>query len=91
MKKYFPTYEQFLDFNNDWRKSQKKEHQHKALIALYYPFALIVLCLLYVFIFCIFSKLQSSSYSSKGYRNSDRYRKVIKEGVFYDSVEYHER
>lgn len=47
MKNMFPTFNEFRKINNTWRESQKKEHQHKYVVALYYPFALIGLCLLY--------------------------------------------
>ena len=89
MKNMFPTFNEFRKFNNSWRESQKKEHQHKYVVAFYYPFALIGLCLLYGAFFWVIAAVKSSSKYS--YRRSDKYRKVIKEGIFWDSVEYHER
>jgi hypothetical protein len=93
MKDMFLTFNEFRKFNNEWRESQKKEHQHKYIVALYYPFALIGLCLFYGAIICICVYvyqliIRERKYS---YRNSDKYRKVIKEGIFWDRVEYHER
>jgi putative salt-induced outer membrane protein YdiY len=87
--KYFQTFNEFRRFNNSWRESQKKEHQHKYIVAFYYPFALIGLCLLYgAFFWFIASTRSRSRYS---YRTSDKYRKVIKEGIFWDTVEYQEK
>ena len=57
-------------------------------IVLYYPFVLFFCFLLFLAI----RKIVSAIVNSPSHKYpSDRYRKVIKEGVFWDTVEYHER
>lgn len=89
MKNRFPTFNEFRKFNNKWREFNKKEHQHKYLVAFYYPFALIGLLLLYSAFLGLLNKTKEKVKYS--YRNSNKYRKVIKEGILWDSTEYHER
>lgn len=44
-----------------------------------------------IIIMCIILFSSKSRTPSRAYRNSPRFRKVIKEGIFFDTVEYHER
>ncbi len=90
MKKVFPTYKEFSRFNDCYRlKINKKPRNPKWLKVIYYPFALIGLGLLYLCFFWLIAMVKSSSRTS--YRSSGKYRKVIKEGILFDTVEYHER
>ncbi len=90
MKDFFPTYNEFRTFNNKWRQHFNKERQHKFVIAFYYPFAILGLCFLYAIFFWAVESVKGSS-SKNNYRRSSKYKKVIKEGLFFDTVEYHER
>ena len=88
MRFHLPTFNEFVQFNNSLRERSKKKHQHKILIALYYPFVLMLICLFYWVISTINTKRKSKL---EDYRSSDKYKKVIKEGIFFDTIEYHER
>ena len=89
MKGYFQTYREFTKTNNWWRKSLGKEKNHKVVIAIYYPFSIVGVAIIYLFLFWAIAMLKDSSKVS--YRNSRKYKKVIKEGILFDTVEYHER
>jgi len=90
MKGIFPTYNEFKSFNDDWRKHLNKEPQHKFIVGFYYPFAILGLLLVYGFLFGAISSAKERSRKSY-HKNPEKYRKVIKEGIFFDTVEYHER
>lgn len=90
MDKLFPSYKKFSRYNDWYRlKINKKPRNPKWLKVTYYPFALIGLCLLYGAFFWLIVMVRSSNRTS--YRTSDKYRKVIKEGILFDTVEYHEK
>lgn len=57
------------------------------------PLRWILLCLLTIVVAFVMICTVMSARVDSGRRRypSDRYRKVVKEGVFWDSVEYHER
>lgn len=90
-KKNIYTHQDFCEFLGIWRK--KKPALSKWVT---YPLYIISIPLTGLFILQIWLiiKMIVSGYSPK-YRStkypSDKYRKVIKEGILWDSVEYHER
>jgi hypothetical protein len=84
----YPTFKEFRQFNDNWRKSQKREPQHKFLVATYYPFAILGITFLFILLAMLIGSVESSK---RSYRYSGKYKKVIKEGVLFDTVEYHER
>ncbi len=84
----FPTYQEFKSLHNDYRESRKKEHLNPTIVAICYPFFIISLLLLLGALAFLFS---SSSSSNNSHKSSRKYKKVVKEGLFWDSVEYHER
>jgi|GEM_PF-6268879 len=55
-----PTFKEFTQLNNWWRKIQKKEKQHKVILALYYPFAIIVLFVCVFFFLMFMDRVRSS-------------------------------
>ncbi len=79
------TFKQFKELHDSWREWRKKKPQNIILIVLYYPFVLFVFLLLKGIIASILL-----SYEQK-HNRSKKFKKVIKEGLFYDSVEYHEK
>lgn len=84
-----PTFKEFVDNNNRYRNTVGKEKQPVLLLGIYYPFVVIgILLFLLTIYILVASIIRGSRYS---YRNSPKYKKVIKEGLFWDSVEYHER
>lgn len=81
MKNIIPSFVEFTKFNNRYRELNSKPHQKKAVLAFYYPFAvvgLIILCTFFIWIVIIIACKKNES----SYRSSDKYKKVIKEGVF---------
>lgn len=54
-------------------------------------FQFVLIFWIWVLLLIILFYPSSGGGSRKSYRHSNRYRKVIKEGIFFDSVEYHER
>lgn len=90
MKDLFPTYKEFSRCNDYYRlKFKRRPRNPKWLKVAYYPFALLGLLLLYgVFSWAIALVKEQQRYS---YRHDSKYRKVIKEGIFFDTTEYHER
>ncbi len=89
MKIILLKFSDFKEFSNSRQKKRKKAPINKYLLLFYYPFAL-----LFMFILCIsfyMVLLSVKNQKSYSYRNSDKYRKVIKEGFFWDSIEYHQR
>ena len=83
----FPTYKEFSRFN-DWcrLKVNKKPRNPKWIKVIYYPFALVLYAMIYS---VIMGMIKGPSRPS--YKTSDKYRKVIKQGILWDSIEYHER
>lgn len=90
MKDLFPTYKEFSRFNDYYLLKVKRQPRNpKWLKAIYYPFALLGLLLIYgVFKWMIDLANEQQQYS---YRHDSKYKKVIKEGIFFDTTEYHER
>ena len=86
----YPTFKEFCQCNDYWRlKINKKPRNKKWVKIIYYPFALIILTFLFISLFIIIGSIKSGS--AKSYRHSGKYKKVIKEGILWDSIEYHER
>lgn len=80
------TFKEFKQVHDSWREFRKKKPINKFFIILLYPFVLICsIFLILLAVGCI------ASVSQTNYRRSDKYRKVIKEGLFFDTVEYHEK
>lgn len=79
-------FKDFKELHDSWREWRKKKPRNKYLIGFYYPFILICVIAAKVAILCSISSLDR-----KSYRRSDKYKKVIKEGLFYDTIEYHEK
>lgn len=52
---------------------------------------IIIICAMF-YSFIIAARYKKPSSANKiNYRNSNKYRKVIKEGLFWNDIEYHER
>lgn len=80
---YFPTFKSFKTFCG------KQKIKTTILVVILYPFALIGLALFYCFLISLALMIKGQNKTS--YRTSPNYRKVIKEGLFWDTVEYHEK
>ena len=89
MKEPILTYLELKEFLNKRRLKKNKKPLKKWICIFYYGLAIIGIGL-FMFMILLMAVILKSS-SRKSYRKSDNYRKVIKEGIFYDSVEYHER
>lgn len=87
MKNIFFSYNDFVEFNDDWRKHFKKPIQSRLLLAFYYPFALIIFGLL---MFILEGIVQSVRNQPK-HKNSNNYKKVIKKGLLWDTTYYIEK
>ena len=91
MENFLPTYSEFSKFNDGYRlKWKRKPRNSESLKKIYYPFALIGVLTLHLCMgFLIIGMMQRKRQPE--YKTSSDYRKVIKEGVFFDSIEYHQR
>ena len=58
---------------------------------LMYPLFLIIACLFFLSCGLLIVMLAGIKGERKPYHDRSKYRKVIKEGIFWDSYEYHER
>jgi len=76
--------------NDEYMLLQNKPINSKRKKYFYFPFVWIGITFFGVAILLI-AKYVSSEVSRKPYRYSDKYKKVIKEGIFFDTVEYHEK
>jgi len=91
MENFLPTYSEFSKFNDGYRlKHRKKPRNPEWLKKAYYPLALIGMLIGGVFLIFIQNSLRKT-HRKPSYKTSPNYRKVIKEGVLWDSVEYHQR
>ena len=87
---YFPSFKQFSRCNDYYRlKIKRKPRNKKWVKVVYYPFVILGLVLLGISLIVLIITIKS--HSGKSYRNSKNYRKVIKEGLLWNTVEYHER
>ncbi len=76
-------YKEFSGLHDSFiRKGQPPRH---GIIKFIY-FIIIV-----IFFGVIILIIKCRSTDSKSYRRSSKYKKVIKEGVFFDTIEYHEQ
>ena len=82
------SFSDFVEFNNYWRQKYNKPNQSKVLLGFYYPFALIVF-LLTAGLFILF--VTSLAGSVKRSNNRSNYKKVIKEGLLWDTTYYIEK
>ena len=65
----------------------------KPLKIILYPFAIIFHFLFVLFLLILLYSLIKNieNRKHKSYRNSKEYKKVIKEGILFDTIEYHEK
>ncbi len=88
--KSLPTYKEFSKFNDMFMLNVMEKPLNKKWVKIiYYPFAIIGLVATYSVIYLL---IDASAHSDRtSYKRSDKYRKVIKEGILFDTIEYHER
>lgn len=79
------THQEFCKFINTFRKDKKELPKWKS-----YPLYAFSFIVLFYFIIMVIIMVYSFKNNKETYP-SDKYRKVIKKGMFWDSVEYHER
>ncbi len=89
----YPTFKQFIRINNWWNRKNKKPNNPTWVLVVYYPLIIFSIFWIHVLILMLFIHLRASMEKSErvSYRKSPQYKKVIKEGLLWDSVEYHER
>lgn len=83
MKELFKIYSSFFESKED-KKSKKIKLQILKYV-LFIPFLMFS-----GFVVLLILSMKDNA-GSKIYRTSPNYKKVIKEGVLFDTVEYHER
>lgn len=79
------THQEFCKFINIFRKDKTELPKWKS-----YPLYVFSFIVLFYFIIMVIMMVYSFKNNKKKYP-SDKYKKVIKKGIFWDSVEYHER
>lgn len=82
---YFPSYRTFCKFIQDFRSDKPALPKYKMI-----PLYILGLLIVGWFWFILLTMLALCSGGGRKYP-SNKYRKVVKEGLFFDSVEYHER
>lgn len=92
MKKVFAFIKSIYPSFKQVKKFFAKETTSNVPFWFIYPIVIFLITLFYIClgITYLFFMAGSRKYSKPKYP-SDKYRKVVKEGLFYDSVEYHER
>ena len=88
------TYSEFSKFNDGWMvKYRNKPKNKKWFKIVCYPFALIGWSIILILFYSFISMVVNSSRNASryNYRTDNKYKKVIKEGILFDTVEYHER
>lgn len=80
-------YKDFSRFHDEVVRNQKTP-RHTAVKIFYYVLAVPIW---FFFLTALASIVSEHRTSKKTKYPSDRYRKVIKEGILWDDVEYHER
>ena len=86
-EKFNLSFRCFSQLSDEWREVRKKKPNPKWKKVLLYPFFLIVCIFIMIFLVLTFNAIRSRP----SYRTSGKYKKVIKEGLLWDSVEYHEK
>ena len=84
------SYKEFSEINDEYMLARNKPVNPKKLKYFYYPFVWLGITFFGLVILLI-AKSASQEINRKPYRYSDKYKKVIKEGVFFDTIEYHEK
>lgn len=88
------SFNEFSRLNDYYRLKIRHKPRNKTWVKLiYYPVFIIVSLLLYAVLFFLIESFKDTLRRSKkySYRTSTNYKKVIKEGVLFDTVEYHEK
>jgi hypothetical protein len=88
MKKILFTYNDFVEFHNHWRQNLGRKPRHKVLLAIYYPFALLIFTFTIGMIVLVLTSLIGSARKTS---HRSKYKKVIKEGLFWDTTYYIEK
>lgn len=79
----FPTHKDFCDFIKMFRKDKPDLPKWKS-----YPLYIVTMLSIGIFIATFKGRVGNSR---RNYYPSNRYRKVVREGILWDSVEWHER
>lgn len=83
---------EFRDMCDKHRKSANKEPFKGYVVVILYILVLTGLALFGLGIYTfIISMRTDDKRANINYKKSQNYRKVIKEGLFFDTIEYHER
>ncbi len=85
----YPKYSEFKKFHNDSRIRRKKDEAPACRTIAYYILAVIGISIFIAGLSLFF--LRAGGRSSRRNYPSGKYRKVVKEGLLWDSVEWHER
>lgn len=92
MPSLFPTFTEYCYIDNMIRAKRNKPLRKKTTHVIRYPFHLLGLLIICSAVVTIIPRVPlTRSNSVTNYRTSPKYRKVIKEGIIFDTVEYHER
>lgn len=84
------TFKEFSKFNDKHRFFFKKKPNSKFIKIVYYVPVLIIM----TFVFLILKAIVVAHKENKRkypYRYDSKYKKVIKEGILFNTVEYHEK
>lgn len=86
------SFNAWSDLSDFWRGRQQKEKRSNVFKFLLYPFYIISGVILMIMFLSFLKSINSAKKRSEERRElSEKYRKVIKEGVLFKTVEYHER
>ena len=79
------TFKYFSELNDQWRDHVKMPRNKKWLKIVFYPFALLLKAMVIGMVQRILADVKRKAH------HREKYKKVIKEGLFFDTVEYHEK
>lgn len=85
IKRITYTHQEFCEFINHFRKEKTELPKWKSYPLYVFSFIFCFFFIISVVLIVIVARNNKEKYPS------DKYRKVIKKGMFWDSVEYHER
>ena len=85
------AFTEFRDLCNKHRKLANKEPFKGYIVVILYILVITGLALFGLGIYTFIVKGNLDKMEDENYMKSPNYRKVIKEGLFFDSIEYHER
>lgn len=87
-----PTYKEWSKHSDSYKKLIKQQPRSSFEKKIMYPFVFVLCFILAIIIFSFINSMKQKLKEAErvSYRTSNKYKKIIKEGIIFDTVEYHE-